>query len=328
MNRTALAALLFVFGLSALAPFDAAQGKQDGKTELRYALKKGDKFLFRLKHSVTVKLDKVPELLQGILSDDPVAVAFDGAVDMEVTDVSETGTALISGAWKTAKAKGHILVNDIDFDFDAAKKVEAKPKKKEDPDDPAVPGFADFQDLLEKMVQLPLKLSVDNLGTVSFRDGSGKLGQIESAFRTLNGMMGPLPKDKVGKGDSWKDEIKFGMPGVGNTLEIKIRTVNTVESLGKVDGVDCAVIKSKFAVGKLPGEKDDAPPADALGPKIKTDGGGDATTVFSIAAGRAAKATSALRIKVSAAIPNPGGGEEMDLKAQLKVDTQTELGGK
>ena len=37
--------------------------------------------------------------------------------------------------------------------------------------------------------------------------------------------------------------------------------------------------------------------------------------------GRALKSTSALRVRVSATIPNPGGGEDMDLKAQLKIET-------
>ena len=336
MNRTTLARLVFVVGLSAWAAFGspllpafakATAGEQDDKIELRYALKKGEKLPLKLAHSVSVKLDKVPELLQGILSDDPIAVKFEGVVDLEVTDVSENGAALLTGTWRTAKAKGHILVNDIDFDYDAAKKADAKPKKKEDPDDPALQGLADFQDQLDAMVRVPLKLSVDPLGTVSLREGSGRLGQIESAFRSLNGLMGALPKLKVGKGDVWKDEVKLGMPGVGNTMEVKIRAENKIDSITKIDGVDCAVIKSKFSVGKLPGEKDDAP-ATGVEPKIKTDGGGDGTTVFSLSAGRALKATSALRVKVSAAIPNPGGGDEMELKAQLKVDTNHELGGK
>ena len=46
MKRTALAALAFVFGLSALA--------QDGKTELRYGLKKGEKFSLSLSHALSV----------------------------------------------------------------------------------------------------------------------------------------------------------------------------------------------------------------------------------------------------------------------------------
>jgi hypothetical protein len=199
MKRTALAALAFVFGLSALA--------QDGKTELRYGLKKGEKFSLSLSHALSVKLDKVPEILQGVVSEDPIAVKFEGVLDLEVTDIADDGAARLNGTWRTAKAKGHIMVNDIDFDYDVAKKGDDKPKKKEEPEDPTLQGFGDLQDQLGKMVRTPLKLSADKLGKVTVVEGGDKLREIESAFRSLNGLMGPLPKDAVAKGDSWKDEL-------------------------------------------------------------------------------------------------------------------------
>jgi len=111
-------------------------------------------------------------------------------------------------------------VNDIDFDYDAAK-ADDKPKKAAAAEDPALAGFGDLQDQLAKMVRAPLKLSADRQGKLSVVEGAGKLGEIESVFRSLNGLMGPLPKDKVGKGDTWKDELKLGMPGVGGNVEIK-----------------------------------------------------------------------------------------------------------
>ncbi|HLF93116.1 MAG TPA: hypothetical protein VJB14_06630 [Planctomycetota bacterium] len=315
MKRTALTTLIFAFGLTALA--------QEGKTELRYSLKKGEKLAFGLTHGLSVKLDKVPEILQGVVTEDPISVEFEGVVDMEVLEVAEDGTAKLSGKWRTAKAKGHVMVNDIDFDYDVAK-VEDKPKKNDPAEDPALAGFGDLQDQLATMVRTPLKISVDGQGKVSLVEGSGKLGEIESAFRSLNGLMGPLPKGKVGKGDSWKDELKLGMPGVGGNVDIKIRAENTIDAAEKVDGKDVFVIKSKFAVGKLPGEKEDAP-ADGIEVKIKTEGEGEGRTLFSLTDGRALKSNSALRVKVSATIPNPGGGEDMDLKAQLKIETSHTL---
>ena len=317
MKRTTLAALALVFGLSAFA--------QDGKTELRYGLKKGEKLSLALSHALSVKLDKVPEILQGVVSEDPIAVKFEGVLDLEVTEVAEDGAARLNGTWRTAKAKGHIMVNDIDFDYDAAKKDNDKPKKKEEPEDPTLQGFGDLQDQLGKMVRTPLKLSADKFGKVTVVEGSGKLGEIESAFRSLNGLMGPLPKNAVAKGDSWKDELKLGMPGVGGTVDIKIRAENSVDAIEKIDGKDVYVIKSKFAVGKLPGEKDEAPAGD-LQVKIKTEGEGEGKTLFSVTEGRASKSQSALRVKVSATIPNPGGGDDMDLKAKLTIDTTTALG--
>jgi len=316
MKRTSLAALVFVFGLSALA--------QDGKTELRYGLRKGEKFSLSLSHGLSVKLDKVPEILQGVVSEDPISVKFEGVVDLEVTEIGEDGGARLTGTWRTAKAKGHIMVNDIDFDYDV-KKGDAKPAKKEQPDDPALQGFGDLQDQLGKMVRSQLKLSADKFGKVTVVEGSGKLGEIESAFRSLNGLMGPLPKDAVGKGDTWKDEVKLGMPGVGGTVDIKIRAENRIDSVEKIDGKDVFVIKSKFAVGKLPGEKEDAPAA-GIEVKIKTEGEGEGRTLFSVSEGRASKSQSNLRVKVSATIPNPGGGDDMDLKAKLVIDTSHSLG--
>lgn len=312
MTRTALAALVFLVGVSASA--------QDGKTELRYSFKKGEKFNFSLSHALSVKLDKVPEILQGVLSEDPINVKFEGVVDAEVAEVAEDGTARINGTWKTAKAKGHIMVNDIDFNYDAAKKDETKAKKPDAPEDPALAGLGDLQDQLDKMVRQPLKLSVDRTGKVSLVEGSGRLGEIESAFRSMNGLMGPLPKSAVGKGDRWKDELKLGMPGVGGNVDIKIRAENTIDSVEK----DQVAIKSKFTVGKLPGEKDEAP--TGVDVKVKTEGEGDGKTVFSTAEGRALHSQSVLRVKVSATIPNPGGGDEMDLKAVLKIETSHALG--
>ena len=316
MKRTTLAALAFTLGLTAFA--------QDGKSELRYGFKKGEKLSFALTHALSVKLDKVPEILQGVVTEDPISVKFEGVVDVEVAEVGEDGAALMNGKWRTAKAKGHIMVNDIDFDYDSAKKDD-KPKKQDPAEDPALAGFGDLQDQLGKMVRAPLKLSANTLGKISIVEGAGKLGEIESVFRSLNGLMGPLPKDKVGKGDKWKDELKLGMPGVGGNVEIKIRSENAIDSVEKIDGKDFYVIKSKFAVGKNPGEKDDAAPA-GIDAKIKTEGEGEGKTLWSLTDGRATKSTTTLKVRVSATIPNPGGGEDMDLKAKLTIDTTTALG--
>ena len=62
----------------------------------------------------------MPEILQGVVPEDPIDVKFEALIDTEVTDVAENGTALLIGTWRTAKAKGHVMVNDIDFDYDIA----------------------------------------------------------------------------------------------------------------------------------------------------------------------------------------------------------------
>src|SRR5258708_32757992 len=137
MKRTLMTGLMLAFGLTALPA-------QDAKLELRYAFKKGEKFTYKLVHNLSVRLDKVPEILQGVVPEDPIDVKFEALLDTEVTDVAENGTALLVGTWRTAKAKGHIMVNDIDFDYDAAKAATEKPKKKEE-EDPAIPGSRALQ---------------------------------------------------------------------------------------------------------------------------------------------------------------------------------------
>jgi hypothetical protein len=68
-------------------------------------------------------------------------VKFEGVVDVEIAEVKEDGNALMNGTWRTAKAKGHIMVNDIDFDYDVAKKDD-KPKKAGAAEDPRSPASA------------------------------------------------------------------------------------------------------------------------------------------------------------------------------------------
>jgi len=322
MNRTLTAGFLLVFG--ALTPI--ASGAQEAKSELRYSFTKGEKFTFGLKHGLSVRLDRVPEMLQGVLPEDPIDIKFEGLLDAEVTEVAGNGSATIQAVWRTAKAKGHVMVNDIDFDYDVAKKGEEKTKKKAE-EDPALQAFGDLQDQLGTMVRAPLKLSVDTRGKVTVLDGGGRLGEIESAFRSLNGLMGPLPKEKVGTGDSWNDEQKLGMPGVGGNVDIKIRSKNTIDSVEKVDGDDCLVVKSKFMVGKQAGEKDEPVAPPGIEAKIKTDGEGEGKTYFSLSKSRSIKSQSAMKVKVSATIPDPGGGgADMEIKAVLKIESSHQLG--
>lgn len=318
MKRMAMAGAALVLGLSAFA--------QDEKVELRYAFAKGEKFTYRLQHQVSAKVDKVPEFLQGVISEDPIDVKFDALLDVEVSDVSEAGTAVLQGTWRTAKAKGHVFVNDIDFEYDSAKKAQEKPKKK-DVEDPAIPGIGDFQDQLGKLVQQPIKLTADRFGKVTVAENAGKLGEIESMLRSLNGLMGPFPKDKVAKGDSWKDDVRLGMPGIGGQVELKIRTDNKIDAVEKQDGKQVYVIKSKFVVGKVAGEKSDAPGGGAadIGAKVKTEGEGEGQTSFS-PDGHTCSSRSQLRIKLLVTIPNPGGGDDIDIKALVKIDTAGALG--
>jgi len=315
MKRFAAAALLSLFAVTAAA--------QDGKTELRYKFKKGDTFPMKMNYSMGVKLDKVPEAFQGVLSDEPVNLRFEGTLSVEVKEVAEDGKAVLEGTWKTMKAKGAVMVNDVDFTYDADKKTDDKPKKKEDAD-PGLQGFFDLEDQLRKTAQSPLKLTVDALGKVQADGAAAKgMGEMNGMFLSLNGLMGSLPKKAVAQGEAWKEEMKLGMPGVGGAVDIRVNSDNVWESTETVNGKVCAVIKSKFSVG---GEgKADKEGDNPFNIKMKTTGEGEGKTLFCAKDGFPAKVTSALKVKLSAQVPNPGGGDEMDIKATLKIEQQIEI---
>ena len=316
MNRLVAATLVCLFALAATAA-------QEGKSELRYRFEKGDKFPIKMSYAMGVKLDKVPEAFQGVLSDEPVNLKFEGELNIEVKEVAEGGKAVLEGTWKTMKAKGAVMVNDVDFTYDSSKKPEGKPKKK-DGDDPGAQGFFDLEDNLRNMATQTLKLTVDERGKVTMEGGSAKgIGEMNVMFLSLNGLMGPLPKNAVGKGDTWKEEMKLGMPGLGGAVDIKVKSDNVWDSTETVDGRPCAVIKSKLAVGG-----DGKAEGDAENPfniKMKTTGEGEGRTSFSVTGGYPAKVQSSLKVKLSASVPNPGGGDDMDIKATLRIEQGVEI---
>src|SRR5258708_19587916 len=111
MKRTLMTGLMLAFGLTALPA-------QDAKLELRYSFKKGEKFTYKLVHNLSVRLDKVPEILQGVVPEVPIDVKFEALLDTEVTNVAENGTTLIVGTWRTAKAKGHIISTAFNWAYE------------------------------------------------------------------------------------------------------------------------------------------------------------------------------------------------------------------
>lgn len=321
MNKLVAATLVGLFALSATAPLDAARGRQDGKSELRYTFVKGEKFPLKMTYGMGVKLDKVPEAFQGVLSDEPVNLKFEGTLEVEVIEINE-GKAVLQGKWKTMKAKGAVMVNDVDFAYDADKNADEKPKAKEN--DPGLQGFFDLEDQLRRTATQPLKLTVDPLGKITMDASSAKgMGEMNGMFLSLNGLMGSLPKNAVGQGDTWKDETKLGMPGVGGAVDIRVKSDNKWEGTETIDGRSCAVIKSKLSVG---GEgKAEGQGENPFNIQMKTTGEGEGKTVFCVKEGYPARAQSSLKVKLSATIPNPGGGEDMDIKATLRIEQGVEI---
>jgi hypothetical protein len=308
MRRTMLAVPVLAWVLAAASP-------SQEKAELRYAFKKGETFPLKLRYALKVKLDKVPDLLQGVLSEDPIDLKFEGDLDVEVLDVSEDGVARLRGTWKTAKAKGHMMVNDVDFAYDASK-PEAAPAAPGD--DPALQGFMDVQDQMRRMVREPLRLDVDRRGQVQVAQGGGRLGELEGPFRSLNGLAGPFPEKGVGLGDAWSQEVKLGMPGVGGNVDLKVSAANKVEA---VEGDDLLIASTYKILQKGDGEAD----AGGLNVKMKTEGEGSGKLRFAVKGGRARSSDTKLQVRISAVVPNPGGGEDIDLKASLRMEMGHEI---
>lgn len=298
-----------------------AAAPQEGKRELRYAFTKGESFPYQLKYAMAIKLDKVPEIFQGVMAEDLVDLKMEGLLDIQVKDVAADGSATLEGTWKALKAKGHVMVTDVDFAYDADKKAEAKPKAA-DPADPALQGILNLEDQLRQTVSQPLNLTADTLGRLTVKGVAGAQ-ELEGLFRSLNGLMGALPKDKIGKGDAWKDETKVSIPAANSTVDVKVATDNRYEADEDVKGRSCAVLRSTFKVGQVEQKKD---PNNPLNVQIKTEGEGEGRTWFCSKEGRALKTQSLLKVKVGAVIPNPGGGDDIDLKATVKMDQSGEVG--
>jgi hypothetical protein len=319
MRRAAMWAA--AFGL--LAAAGAAQETTD-KQALQYSWKKGERFTFRSRYAMSVKLDKVPEVLQGVLSEEPAALKLDALLDVEVKEVAENGTALLEGQWKTLSAKGHVMVNDVDFDYDAAKKPADKPEKKPEaaPQD-ALPGLPNLEDQFRGAVSQPLKLRADRRGRITIEGGAKSREGIEWLFGSMNGLMGALPEGPVGRGEKWKDQFKPTLPGAGAILDVKAAVESSVTGEEKAGDASCVVIQSKYSMGGG-GEKKDGDPALAF--KMKTSGEGEGKTLFDAKAGRLSSCRHALKSRVEAEIPNPGGGDAIDLKATVKIEQSNEVG--
>jgi hypothetical protein len=315
MMRRAVAAWVAAVGLLATA---GAQETTD-KQQLQYSWKKGDKFALVSKYAMSVKLDKVPEALQGVLSDEPAALKLEANLDVEVKEVAENGTATLEGQWKTLTAKGHVMVNDVDFSYDAAKKTDKPEKKPEAGGADGLPGLPNLEDTFRHAVQQPVKIQVDRRGRMKVETGGKSREGMDWLFYSMNGLMGSLPAEKVGRGDKWKDEFKPSLPGAGAILDVKSAVESTI--VGEENA--CLVIQSKFTVGGG-GEKKDGDPSLAF--KMKASGEGEGKTLFDPKAGRLSKCQHALKSRVEAEIPNPGGGDAIDLKATVKIDQSNEIG--
>jgi len=184
------------------------------------------------------------------------------------------------------------MVNDIDFDYDAAKAGhrEAQEEGRGGSGDRRIrrpPGYAG-----ENGSATPLKMSVDSLGKgLALGRPRAGLGEMESVFRSLERPHGArCPRRRSARAIRGKTSSSWAcMPGVGGNVDIKIRSTNhdrrRRESRGRrrLRGGEDEVRGSAGS----PGEKKEEPQPPGIEAKIKTDGEGEGKTTFSITKGPA-----------------------------------------
>jgi hypothetical protein len=292
---------------------------QDEKVELRYRFAPGDKFPLKVRQSLSVKLDQVPEALQGILTADPVELKIEALLDMEVKEAAAEGSARLEGRWRRIAAKGRLLVQDVDYVYDAGGGGKARAPEAAPGGDP-LQGLLHLEERLDKLVREPLRLSVDRLGKVRLEGGSSRrVEEIQTVFLSLHGLMGALPEARVGRGDSWKGEVDLGVPGLAGAVGFKIRSENTYAEDGTAGGAACAVIRSKFTVAD--GERD----GRGLEIPVKTTGDGEGKVYFRVKDGRPARAENRLNVRLEVTAPDPGGGDPFEIKGTIRIDQVQEL---
>ncbi len=311
MARKVLPPVAWVLALSSLG----VTGRDD-KVLLRYRFERGRKIRLSIGFAAVVKLDQVPESLKGLWGETLVDIKVDGVIDSEVREVGDDGKAVVDGKWRTLKAKGSWLSGDVDFAYDSEKPDEGKARKREGPGDDLLMG--DVESGLRALVREPVVLSVDVLGGVKIKEGGGEMGGFIEQVLLLNGLMGPLPKDPVGRGDGWKGDEKIHLPGVGEALSIVVRSENRYESDEVVDGHDCALIRSKLTVGGEGGAKMDM--NNPFPFQMKTTGEGEGKLWFCRGRGMAAKCKTSLGVRFSVALTPDDGGDEIEIKGTLKID--------
>lgn len=324
MTRIVAVGTLFALVLSAAAPSTELRASQDGpKRELKYRFAKGDRFPMKIDYRMSVRLHKIPDLFQGVMTEDPLELKMEARLDVTVKEAGADGAAELEGAWTSMKVKGHVMTIDLDFVHPPPK--DAKPRPKADPAlEGDLQGLMNIEENLAKLVEKPLQLKADAQGRIVV---AGDAAQLEGPFRTLGGLTGALPKGLVGPGDVWKDETKIQIPAGASTMDVKIGIESKVEGEAPVDGRSATRVKSKFTVGSPEGFQADDP-NNPLQIKIKTEGDGEGVLHFAHAEGRLAKAQSALKIKVSVNLPNPGGGEEIELGGTVTIEQTNEMGAK
>lgn len=289
-----------------------AQDSTD-KQELRNKFEKGQTLKLDIKNKMSLKLEQIPAEFQEMLGDEPFNMDFAGQVELEVKEVAEDGTATLEGKFKKMDVKGNAFVNEIDFHW---KEGDTVPE----PEEGGGAFGMDPAAMLAQLATQTLSLKVSNLGKIEFQGDQGQAGGMLNQLLSLNGMMGALPKDKVGAGDTWKSKDQLSIPGAGSFV-INLHAENKID---KFEGDD-AVVKTKLTVGTAQDESATPDEGNMFNLKAKMTGGGEGQTKFSVKAGRVSHAQNSVNVKITATMDNPQGGDALEFKAALKIEQEHKI---
>lgn len=299
----------------------AAQDTTD-KQELRFKFTQGDKLTLGLKQKMNAKISESPDFLKDMLGEEPFDLTFEGTADLEVTKVDDDGVATLEGRFAKLSAKGNMMANEVDYKYDREKDGDKAPEPAEGEGE-GMPGVPNMEQAFGTLATTPLKVKFDKFGKMTF-EAEGDAARMGSQLFNLSALIGVLPKEKVGPGDTWKNEEQLSLPGL--PLKMKVKAANKYDKMEKKDDADCAILKSEFTVGTTDGEEEQAEGAIPL--KGKFTGKGTGTMVFNPTAGRPVSTEVKLDTKFDLSMPNPQGGDDFEIKGTFTMEQSSTLKAK
>ena len=291
------------------------------KRELRFKFEKGEKLTLKVAQKMNAKVSEAPDFLKDMMGEEPFDLDFSGTADLEVKDIDADGKATLEGRFAKMTAKGNVMVNEIDYSYDREKDGDKPAAGGDEGGDEGMPGMPNMEDEFAKLATSTLKITIDKFGKISF-DGQGGSTAMAMQLLNISALVGVLPKDKVGKGDSWKNDESLSLPGM--PIKMKVKSTNKFDKIEKKGDTECIVIKSEFAVGSESNEED-APAEGAIPLQGKFTGTGDGTMYFDPAGGRPVENKLKLDTKFDFTMPNPQGGDDLNIKGTFTMSQTNEL---
>lgn len=296
-----------------------AQEKDDPGVLLRCKFEEGAKFTWISKQKMAVEIEELPEEFQNLIGEDEIGVEADAELAAVVKETGKEG-AVLECTFRKLSVKGNLIFQMIEFEYDADK-APADPKE-EDPEEGGDFGF-DIEEMLHSLVKKPLRIRVGERGAIEHLDGGARKGWgREYRLVTLHGFLGLLPEEKIEIGKSWKTTEKIQIPNL--PLKIDIGVENTFDATKDVDGLKCAVLKSKFSVDSS-GKKEEDEEETPFQIDAKMSGEGEGTTTFAIEPGRVVSSSHKATVKIDADLENPTSGDAMKVKAKVTLVRESEL---